>query len=296
MKRVILSFAMLAFAIMLPAQSVTKNIRVSNFTGIDASSFFNVTVIKSDKTALEVTIDKELEKYLIAEVKDNEIVLSLDQNRMPRKIRNNISGKTRVLKATVYMPVLKSIDLSGATSLTSNDTFQVTEFDCDVSGASKINSLSIQGVNGEFDISGASSVSFNATFTDLEFDISGASSVGGNIDAKGVKFDISGASNVKTKGRYGKVSVDCSGASLLKIQGESETAKFDVSGAAKIAADELNTNYAYISTSGASSVTANVLTGLDVELTGASTINYSAPANVNAKIIEMSRGCTLKKR
>src|SRR5574344_178509 len=200
MKKVILMLVMLAFTVAGYAGDVNKKVKVSSFNGLDISSYFEVTLEKGAQSSVNITVDEELEPYIIAKVNGNVLYLGLRSEDMPRKLRNNNGNRT--LKAHITMPTLRKLDLSGATSFSTNDSFDEKEFEGDFSGASEVKNLSLM-------------------VSDAEFDISGACDVNLKIDADKCEFDVSGASMLKLNGSIDYLSMDLSGASKCTMNGES---------------------------------------------------------------------------
>lgn len=138
-------------------------------------------------------------------------------------------------KLDVTMPVLTYLELSGASKGTALGFRSSEDFRLHVSGASDL----------EMDIE---SHYFTA-------DISGASKVTGRLIATDCDIDLSGASRISLTGSGGDIRLDCSGASTVDM------ADFSV-------------DNADIDFSGASSGSLVVNGRLDVELSGASTLEY----------------------
>lgn len=295
MKRILLAVLALTFALSASAGDINKKVNVSSFDKIDISSFFKVNVVKAGRESLEITIDEELEPYLIAKVNGHTLYLGLDTERMPKRLRNNNSDRT--LKAEIRMSSLVGLDISGAARFTTEDTFNEREFEGDFSGASKIDGLSIVAPEANFDISGASELYLTLKCSSkADFDISGASSIHleGNIEF--MESDVSGAASMKVTGTFGKLDMDASGASRISLKGTAKIGKYSASGASKVDAEDCIVESAYVDASGASNIYANVTGSISVELSGASSLNYTAPENVSLVVREISRGCSMRRR
>jgi hypothetical protein len=89
----------------------------------------------------------------------------------------------------------------------------------------------------------------------LDVELSGASQLSGEIQSGNANFELSGASKATLKGSAQDVKVVVSGASTLDLE--------------NFAVQNLSAN-----ASAASNVTASIKGKLDVELSGASTLNY----------------------
>ena len=160
------------------------------------------------------------------------------------------------LKAEITMPQLRGLALSGATRGT-------------VSGFSSTENLDIK-------VSGASSLDLvEMSAGDIDFEISGAGRVTGDIIAGDADFEVSGASSVQLQGSASDIVIDVSGAS------RAELAAFPV-------------NNADVKLSGASRGTVNMDGRLDVNLSGASRLNYLG--NPTLGTFDVSGASTLEQK
>ncbi len=157
-------------------------------------------------------------------------------------------------KAIITMPQLHSLDSSGATRGV-------------IAGFSSTNDLDIM-------VSGASSVELVKIVTGaIYFDISGASNVTGSLEGEDIDLDISGASSVQLEGTANDIDTAASGASRLNLAG-------------------LTVNNASVTLSGASDGTVNLNGRLDIELSGASKLEYIGEPTLGA--MDISGASTLK--
>lgn len=148
----------------------------------------------------------------------------------------NINFGTPKMKAKVSLPELWGLNLSGATRGTAKGFKSTHKFDLGVSGASYVDTEIETG--------------------NLEMVISGASKVEGNIKATGSEIVLSGASRIELSGSGGNARLNVSGASHAEL-------------------DNFSLNDADINLSGASGAKVNVTGKMDVELSGASTLEYA---------------------
>ena len=266
--------AMVAFSASVFAANITKDIKVDKFTKLDVSYSFDVTVVKSSRPSVTITIDQEYEPYLVAHVAHGVLFIGIDGEKLPKKLSKNIGDK--VFKAEVAMAVLNELDMSGASSFYCDDVFEVPEFKGMFSGASKVKKLCVRAREGDFDISGASKLNLEGVFDDCS-------------------LDASGASNVNIEGKFGELDVNCSGAAKIVMAGESKSMDLDGSGASKIDGAKMVCETAGVNLSGASSATVEVIKHLEVDLSGASKLYYNSSVG-RLEVDDISGGASLKKR
>lgn len=294
MKKMFLMAIAMVFTFSAYASDVSKKIDVPSFNGLDISSFFTVTVVKGSREKVNITIDDELEPFLVAKVYGNTLHLGLDTDRMPSKLRNNTGNRT--LKAEITMSSLVKLDVSGAAKFTTDDTFTEREFEGDFSGASNVKCFVIVASNADFDISGASDILMTVNADKADYDISGASNVDISGDTKVLEAEVSGAASLRLKGTFNTVDVDCSGASKCTLKGKTDVGVYGASGASKVDAEDLVARDVDVDASGASGIYANVTESISVELSGASSLHYIAPENVRVDVKEISRGCSMRRK
>lgn len=275
MKKIFLFMAaMVAFSANIFAANITKDVEVGNFTKIDVSYSFDITVVKSSEPSVIITIDEEYEPYLVVRVSHGVLFVGIDSARLPNRLSKNMGNK--VFEAEIGVKELSGLSMSGATSFYSDEVFEVLEFDGEFSGASNVKKLCVEAKEGDFDISGASKLNLNGVFDDCS-------------------LDASGASNVYIEGKFGELDIDCSGASKIVMDGQTKSMDLDGSGASKIDGAKMVCETAVVDLSGASSATVEVVKYLVVDLSGASKLYYNSSVG-RLEVDDKSGGASLKKR
>ncbi len=224
----------------------TREMDHSNFTKLDAGYAFRVEITRADSFFVSVTLDDNLFDYLD---------VSQTGSTLRIRLKSGYSYLHTTQKATVTMPDLRGLNLSGASR-------------GDVSGFSSTDSLDI-------DLSGASSLDIDGvTAGNTDFDISGASRAYGSIEIADGDFNVSGASTVELEGTATDVTMDVSGASTMKLR-------------------DFAVEDADIELSGASSATINASGILDINVSGASGLTYTG--NPTLDDIEVTGASTIRK-
>jgi hypothetical protein len=246
------------------AGQLTETRTVSNFSSIDASSAFDITLTKGTAESLVLTADEDIMPYVRSEVRNGILKLYLDE-----PIRN-----VKNLKAAITMKDLKSIDLSGRCKLRSDDVFTSEKFDVDLSGVSSLQ-LKIKTGQLSFNASGASETTIHAVVRDkITFKLSGATQLQGTLTSDHLSMDISGRGEVN-------------------ITGAARATSFKMSGTSKIKADNFIVKNVTVKSSGASSMDIHVTESLKVRSSGVSVIRYKGnPATFDT---ENGGASTLKK-
>jgi hypothetical protein len=205
----------------------TREMDFTDFTKVKAGYACQIDITRAASFFVSITLDDNLFEYLDAKVVGDTLYIGLEPNRSYRNYTH---------RATVTMPRLLELELSGASR-------------GDVSDFSSTDSLRLEA-------SGASTLSIDDLEAgDTRLIISGASRATGGIEMADGDFEVSGASTVELDGNADDVSLEVSGASTARL------ADFTVANA--------DTRV-----SGASTATVNVSGILDIDVSGASTLYY----------------------
>ena len=235
MKRtlVVLAALLLSF-LMADARTVKKSYEIDDFNGIKATSAFEVIVEHSEEYKVEIEISEEFLPFLL--VKNRGGVLELNFTRLPFRLKQ--MNRNKIVRATIALPELTYIELSGASQLSSNDQFNCTmnRFTVDLKGGSEITNL--------------------------------------NVKSPEMDIRLAGASKALMSVRCSDISAELGGASRLEISGETVDLNLKVTGASRVRASELDAEDVDVVAKGASSVDVRVSEALTVDLAGASKCKY----------------------
>jgi len=266
-----------------------------DFTGLDLSGIVEVNLVKSDSYKVEITLPSVLQEYLLVWVRNG--VLKIGWNKpIPAKLQRQLDNWT--CKAEIAMPELRKVEMSGATSLRCDDTFDLGrgELSLDLSGASNIKSLNANAGKLDAEISGASSCKLYGSYHEVELDLSGASSNNFMIKADKLEADVSGATKTSLDGDFGEVELDASGACEVSLKGTIINLEVDASGASNVKAMNAEAENAILETSGAANCSVNVTRSIMIEdATGSSNIRYKAPKDLGVMMKSIGRTASVER-
>jgi hypothetical protein len=205
----------------------TRDYDLSDFTSVTISSAFEFELVPASTYSIAVTANENLFSYI--EVNKSGDTLSIGLQRYPI----NLGDAT--LEASVALPELVKLDISGASRGTALGFNTAGDFRLKVSGASELQT--------------------DLTADKVDADISGASQLGGTLMAPEIDLELSGASQ-------------------LNLTGTTENAVVYISGASKATLPDFPIRNGYFNLSGASRAVVNVSNKLDADLSGASNLEY----------------------
>jgi len=203
---------------------VKQDRKVSSFNGIEVSGAFQVYIKQGDNEAVTVEAEENLMTYIRTEVVNGTLIIETKD----RPFHNTT-------KMTVYVTIkgLKSIDLSGAVDLETQNKLNLSDLKIDVSGASDAK-LEITVQKLDLDGSGASKLLFRGSAVDVKMDLSGASEIYAyDMPAASYSVELSGAGKAEINVSK-KLSAEISGAGTIRYKGTPTVIDQDVSGAGSI--------------------------------------------------------------
>jgi hypothetical protein len=202
----------------------TEAYAFSDFTEIEIGSAFEFEIQQSSSYNISITADDNVMDYV-----------QVSQVGQTLKIGLGRFGPIGLvtLRASVAMPELLDLTVSGASRGTVSGFSSTEDLDITVSGASRVTG-DITAGNVEFEISGASTIQLEGSGDDMVADVSGASRL--NLDdftVSNADVDFSGASS-GTVNLDGRLDANLSGASRLWYIGEPMMGDINTSGASTV--------------------------------------------------------------
>jgi len=198
MKRLVLFLVIVELTTIVVCGQKREVRPVSAFTGIKASSLFNITVTKGNTESLTIEAIDEVMPRVRSEVRDSVLHLYLVDNQ-----NGNKRSEVKKLNAFIVMNNLEKVTLSGITKLTSKDLFTPESFKGDISGISSM-TINVNTKQLNINMHGISKVKMNAEVTgNAELNLSGIPKVRGKLTADSVVINSRGASTINLKGRAG---------------------------------------------------------------------------------------------
>ena len=219
-----ITFLIILFVATTVGNAQTTERSLESFTGIKVSSAFNVELVEGPVSA--VSIEGVPEQYIanvITEIKGD--VLNV-----------YVKGKVKAandMRLTITYQTLKSVEVSGASSVKSSTTIKAESFMIKTNGASSLD-LNLSATDVKLSGAGASDVKLSGLATTFSPSVSGASSLKAkSFQVKKVSVHASGASDVDVYAAE-EATGEVSGASDVNVYGSPSVNSFKKSGAADV--------------------------------------------------------------
>jgi hypothetical protein len=204
---------------------VTREENVRDFDRVEASSAFALDISQGSTYSVVVEADDNLIEYV--EVTRRGSILEIGLKSGPRSMTNVTLG------ATITMPELAGVHLSGACHATIDGFQGEGELDIDLSGASWVTG-DIEAGRVRIEVSGASHVDLRGSGEDLRAYVSGASSADlADFPVGDAEIEVSGASQATVNVR-GRLDADASGASQVFYEGNPTLGTIRTSGSSTV--------------------------------------------------------------
>lgn len=198
---------------------------LGDFTGIKAGDAFKIVLSQSDANSVKVDAPDNVLPQIKTEVKDGILEISADGTIK--------TGKDKPLTISIGIKELTSLDVSGASDLSSENQLSCSNLRIQSSGVGDI-SLDLKAGNIQAKISGAGDVTLKGTADMLDAGVSGAGNLkASNLEAASVKAKVSGAGNAKVYARQ-SLDADVSGSGDIIYKGSPADRTVNISGAGSV--------------------------------------------------------------
>ena len=217
---------------------VRQTIDVTSFDSLDIGSGFQVTVRRGPPSTV-IEVDDNLLDRVVATNRDGLLRITLE---------SGAPFRDATLRATITMPTLAEVRLSGATRVEFLEPVPIP--------------------------------------ADLDIDLAGASRLTGDFTAAAISIRAEGASRIDAAKRAPIVDGRALGASRLDFSGTAGKLELELSGASHGELRDLETRRASLDLSGASDLEITVTARITrLNLTGASEIDYFGNAVIDSQTV-----------
>lgn len=195
------------------------------FENIEASGALKIFIKQDSGYAVSVETDENLQEHIEVYMSDKTLVIKPESGFNLRP--------TKSIRVYVSSPVFRHLEVSGASSIQSDNKLAGTdELSIEVSGASEA-LLDVKCPKVRVEATGASTAELSGETKDLVVNNSGASTAKCyGLLTENADVDVSGASNAQVFASV-KLNADASGASNVRYKGNAAVTQ-DVSGAGSV--------------------------------------------------------------
>lgn len=276
---------------------ISKTFDFKNFQELAVGHSFQVELVQDNQWKVSIEYSDFLEPYLDVQLAGSQLKLNL--KNVPQSVQRSRNYKeNKVLTAKVHMPRLNKLTVSGAARLDAKGTFAPAgdTFRMDVSGAAVVDGMAVSAPKAWLAASGAAKLpSFTGQIPQVDLRMSGAAKGGFDLQADTWKVVLSGSAKATLRGAECRsVEMECSGSAGASLEVQADKLEYEGSGASSLDAEGAPAREVEIELSGASKCRVAAQESLKVEASGASTCRYKAAGKLGTRIINASRGSSVK--
>ena len=205
---------------------VTEEMALADFSAVEAANAFEVEITQSDTFAVTIRVDDNILDLLDVSKEGDTLRLRLERGV---SLRGDVT-----LEASITMPALDGLELSGASRASVSGFRSTDQLDIVLSGASTLDG-DLEAGQTDIDASGASRVVLEGSATEATIEGSGASSLDlADFTVNTAEVRLSGASEATVNVQERIEPVDVSGASRLRYLGDPSLGDVSTSGVSTV--------------------------------------------------------------
>lgn len=280
MKKIILTIlAVFAIATAANAQRpVEMNHDFTQFDGISVSDAFEVTYVVSPTYSAKIVVDELVSDYVKTYIKGHTLYLDLDEKSFPKELKKMLKGKNAiapVLKATIYAPVLSSINLKNTAKLTCDENLKLSSVKITLENSSEIKRYVVDAQDIALNLSNSSSIRIDAYASTIDMHVKNAAKASCAYNCTTLNLKAENSANVTVDGEIRNVNINSLNASQIVLHGNSDILNITGENATNIDTERLNSLQANVVLSGAAACLVNAKDNLKVNLSGNSKLVFS---------------------
>lgn len=204
---------------------INKTRNVGSFNGVGVSGSFDVILVAGNEGKLELSVEENLEPYLITEVKDGNLKIKWKKGVSIRTSKNTV--------VTVHFKNINSLAMSGSGDISSKDVIKGNSLKMAVAGSGDIKiDMDVQMAKSA--ISGSGDIKLSGKATEFEAAVSGS----GDVEAYDLKTEkaelkVAGSGSIGISVEK-EIVARVSGSGDIKYKGQPRIEDIKVSGSGKI--------------------------------------------------------------
>jgi hypothetical protein len=245
-------------------QIVEKTYDFKDFTNVEISNAYQYEITQSDNYSVVVSTPESLVDHLDIHISGNTLYIGM----------KFVLFSSSNLKITITMPQLINLSVTGACNGTATGFDSNSNLEIYLSGASRLDANFKAGIT-KLDIYGDSRITGNLTAADTEIILSGASDLNMTMQTGNTVITASGSSDIRGSLQAADCQFNLSGASTCNISGAAGKTVIAASGASDFISSGFTVQTADVKLTGASDASIRVNGTMNVDISGASTLNYS---------------------
>ena len=204
---------------------IQKTRNVSSFNGVGLSGSFDVFLVEGNEGKIELSVEENLEQYLVTEVKNGKLNIRWKKGTNIRTSRDT--------EVTVHFKKLNSVALAGSGDIVSRDMIKTDKLDIAVAGSGDIK-LELSAQAAKAAVSGSGDIQLSGSATEFEAAVAGSGDIEAyDLETEKAELKISGSGTVQCSVEKELVA-RISGSGDIKYKGNPRIEDIKVSGSGSV--------------------------------------------------------------
>lgn len=285
MKKIAIAIvALLASAFALSAQNATIEQEYTQFTAVEVTNNFEVTLVNSTTYSTKIVVDQLIKDYVQSYVKGNTLYLAVDTKSYPPEVKKMMKGKNAYvpsLKVEIRFPMINKLTVKDKASVMCEGNLKSDVFQLIAQDNAQIKSLTIDTQDMKINASNKSYVRGDIYTNEMTVDASNGTDINLAMDCQVMNIGAAGSSNTTVNGKITQTRIKSQGSSTITITGAGAKLVVEGSGSSSIYTDGIVVKDAEITLTNSSICEVNAKEQLKVDLQGSSNLVFNGSPSVD---------------
>ena len=204
---------------------IEKTRQVGNFESLGVSGSFDVVLVKGQEGKIELSVEENLEPYLVTEVEGGTLKVRWKKGTNIRSTKNT--------KVTVHFEEIGGVALAGSGDIISRDVLTTEKMKIALAGSGDIR-LELNAGAVSSDVSGSGDIELNGTCKSFEAAVAGSGDIEGyELKAETADLKISGSGTIHANVEK-EIVARISGSGNIRYKGNPKIEDIKVSGSGNV--------------------------------------------------------------
>ncbi|WP_455169013.1 head GIN domain-containing protein [Aegicerativicinus sediminis] len=199
----------------------------SDYDGIKCAGSFDYVLVKGKEGKITLEGESNLLEYIVTEVKNNKLVV---------KVENNVNLRTssnKEIRITIPFEDIDEVSMAGSGDLTSKDVITSNNLKVAMAGSGKVN-LDLKANTVKGSMAGSGNLTLSGSTNSLEADIAGSGDFNGfGLDANETDVSVAGSGDAEVVSNK-SLKARVAGSGDIRYKGNPEKEDTKVAGSGKI--------------------------------------------------------------
>lgn len=277
-----------------PADAKQRDLTPGSFTGIEVNDNFIVTLSRGKSFSVTLNVDDALDDYVTCHVRNQVLILALDEKKIPKDIKANYKGRngfSPVLNAYVTVPdYIQNVTVADKASFSDfGEVVGGVNVAVKVSDQASIKHMVIkESQNVTITAENRSSAVITVEAGALTLEQGGSASVDLTQTTTDCAFNVSGSGDLVVRGDCGNLQFVAKGGVKTILNGSALTTSYTCSGSTNTNASNLRCEEASVTMNGLCSLSEAAASKLSINISGGSSLTYAGEPVITIENIKSS--------